>query len=222
MSKLTPMSRLPYPEATDPADLPKHLQSLATELDSRTVLRFDDSASRDLAITQPVTGMVAHVKNRGHTTYDGTAWVPLFDQPLAIYLQTTAQSIPSGGTSQLNWPAPQFDTHGGYKSATPTRYTPVMSGHYLVTAQISFSVNANGGRVVNLMKNGTAGFGQAAHAAIPGTAYNTTVVATGLIYLNGVGDYIEIQVAQNSGSTIATVAPGADSSTKLTVLRVHS
>ncbi|MFI5533762.1 hypothetical protein ACIA8O_35025 [Kitasatospora sp. NPDC051853] len=211
MTKQTPMNQLPYPEPSDIADIPLHLQALAVAADSRMVMRFDNATARDAAVVQPVAGMIAWLKSPGiHTIYSGTGWAQdhSLNPPRLITKQSADQSLPNGGVLYLNWAAsPTTDSHGGFDPAQPTRYTPKVAGHYLVTAQVSFGLNSNGGRVINLIKNGDGAqnFGQVAAAAIAGTAYYTTLCATGMTYFNGTTDYYEVQVAQNSGATLTTV-----------------
>ncbi|MEV7285465.1 hypothetical protein AB0O01_13000 [Streptomyces sp. NPDC093252] len=78
MTLYTPLNGLPYPQPSDTADLPLHLQSLATGIDSRTVLRYPNAADRDAAVTTPVAGMVAWLSTPGTLSYHtGTQWIAL-------------------------------------------------------------------------------------------------------------------------------------------------
>ncbi|GAA3045131.1 hypothetical protein GCM10020229_65440 [Kitasatospora albolonga] len=214
MTKQTPMNQLPYPEPSDIADIPLHLQALTQAADSRMVMRFDTATARDTAVVQPVAGMIAWIKSPGYyTVYNGTGWVQdhTLNPPRLITRQSADQSLPNNAILYLTWAAsPITDSHGGVDPAQLTRYTPKVAGHYLVTAQVAFSVNTSGGRVVNLIKNGDANqnFGQVAHGAVPVAGYFTTLCATGMTYFNGTTDYYEVQVAQNSGAALTTVSVG--------------
>ncbi|MET9733788.1 hypothetical protein ABZZ79_24990 [Streptomyces sp. NPDC006458] len=78
MTLYTPLSGLPYPQPTDTANLPLHLQSLAEGIDSRTILRYATATDRDSAVTTPVAGMVAWLSTPGTLTYyTGSAWIAL-------------------------------------------------------------------------------------------------------------------------------------------------
>ncbi|MDX2934648.1 hypothetical protein Sipo8835_46280 [Streptomyces ipomoeae] len=78
MTLYTPLSGLPYPQSTDIANLPLHLQSLAEGVDGRTVLRYSTAADRDAAITTPATGMVAWLTAPGTLSYyTGSEWVAM-------------------------------------------------------------------------------------------------------------------------------------------------
>jgi hypothetical protein len=78
MTLYTPLSGLPYPESTDSANLPLHLQSLAEGIDGRSILRYATAAERDTKITTPVSGMVAWLMTPGTLSYyTGSAWVAM-------------------------------------------------------------------------------------------------------------------------------------------------
>ncbi|MFE6484701.1 hypothetical protein ACFVGN_17435 [Streptomyces sp. NPDC057757] len=78
MTLYTPLGNLPYPQPTDTANLPLHLQSLAEGIDGRTVLRYATAADRDAAVTTPVAGMVAWLTTPGTLSYfTGAAWTTL-------------------------------------------------------------------------------------------------------------------------------------------------
>ncbi|MFJ1746101.1 hypothetical protein ACIOJD_07630 [Streptomyces sp. NPDC088116] len=78
MALLTKLGNLPYPQPTDAADVPLHIQSLAEAVDGRTVLRFADVATRDTKVTAPVAGMLVWLANPGrYFHYTGTQWHPI-------------------------------------------------------------------------------------------------------------------------------------------------
>ncbi|MDX2759325.1 hypothetical protein PV367_10715 [Streptomyces europaeiscabiei] len=78
MTLYTPLGGLPYPQPTDIANLPLHLQGLAEGIDGRTVLRYATATDRDAAITTPVAGMVAWLSTPGTLSYHtGSAWVAM-------------------------------------------------------------------------------------------------------------------------------------------------
>ncbi|MFK0187391.1 hypothetical protein ACIQV1_24660 [Streptomyces rubiginosohelvolus] len=82
-TQYTPLSGLPYPQSSDPADLPAQLQTLAQALDGRTVLRFGTATERDAKIPTPVAGMVAWTASPPRLThYTGSAWAPVGAVPV--------------------------------------------------------------------------------------------------------------------------------------------
>ncbi|MGK5639708.1 hypothetical protein ACSNOK_15555 [Streptomyces sp. URMC 126] len=79
---LTPLSKFPYPQPTDAADIPAHLQSLAVALDGGTVLRFPDAAARDQALNKPAAGMVVWLDKPGQLfLYAAAGWTPVVQGP---------------------------------------------------------------------------------------------------------------------------------------------
>lgn len=124
--------------------------------------------------------------------------------PLFTAVQSVAQSIPSATDTALTWPSPSNDTYVGWSSGTPTRWTPPVSGFYLVTVQVSFAINATGNRLGEIHKNGsvTASY----QMSIPTTASgnNPTVSVSGIVQLNGTTDYVEGWAYQNSGGALLT------------------
>lgn len=99
MTAYTPLSGLPYPQATDTADIPAHFQSLAEGIDARTVLRFATAAARDAAITTPAAGMVVWLTSPGQLThYTGSVWAPVSPGPVFLYNNdagTTTSTTPA-------------------------------------------------------------------------------------------------------------------------------
>ncbi|MDG4857701.1 hypothetical protein P8605_05945 [Streptomyces sp. T-3] len=88
MVALTPLGSLPYPQPTDAANIPLHLQSLADAVDGRTVLRFADAADREAKVKDPVAGMVTWLTNPGRLFYyhaNAKVWAPVFPGPSHWY-----------------------------------------------------------------------------------------------------------------------------------------
>ncbi|MFI9153776.1 hypothetical protein [Streptomyces sp. NPDC053367] len=102
MTLYTPLSGLPYPQPTDTANLPLHLQSLAEGIDNRTILRYATAANRDAAVTTPVAGMVAWLSTPGTLTYyTGSAWIALGAWNAYTPVWTADTTAPSIGNGTL-------------------------------------------------------------------------------------------------------------------------
>lgn len=154
MSKLTPMGSLPYPEASDVADVPAHVQSLAEAIDGRTVLRYPDAATRDARITSPVGGMVVWLDNPGKLYHRvGSQWAPV--TPPSVH-----KAVAGGGTTVSTTYVETLSTSADPMSVT---FTAPPTGVVIVT------VNA-------VMYNSTAG-GSAWMSAV--VRQGTTVVSGG-------------------------------------------
>ncbi|GGZ15336.1 hypothetical protein GCM10010387_04570 [Streptomyces inusitatus] len=120
----TPLSALPYPQPTDPADLPAHLKSLAEAADGRTVLRFADAAARDAKVTAPAAGMIAWIGNPGRLMYyTGSAWVPV--APVPVF----RANLDDGDTTSLTYTETLANSAGGALTAS---FTVPASGQVVI------------------------------------------------------------------------------------------
>ncbi|MFF8959098.1 hypothetical protein [Streptomyces sp. NPDC014894] len=120
----TPLSALPYPQPTDPADLPAHLKSLAEAADGRTVLRFADAAARDAKLTAPAAGMIAWIGTPGRLMYyTGSAWAPV--APVPVF----RANLDDGNTTSVNYTETLASSSGGTLTAT---FTVPASGQVVI------------------------------------------------------------------------------------------
>jgi hypothetical protein len=89
---------------------------------------------------------------------------------------------------------------GGYDNVTNYRFTPTVAGYYQINASVNFPTFGSSYCAIFVYKNGssTTLSGQASYGAYP------TPCVSGIIYLNGTGDYIELYGYQNSGGTLST------------------
>ncbi|MBZ3908784.1 MULTISPECIES: hypothetical protein [Streptomyces] len=102
MTLHTPLGGLPYPQPTDTANIPLHLQSLAEGVDGRTVLRYATAAERDATITTPATGMVAWLTSPGTLSYyTGSAWVAMGAWTAYTPVWTAETTNPAIGNGSL-------------------------------------------------------------------------------------------------------------------------
>lgn len=75
------------------------------------------------------------------------------------------------------------------------------AGYYLLTAEISFSANATGGRYAAILLNGSTNNIQVIGSAPGITSADTRVAAATIAYLNA-SDNVELWAFQNSGTTL--------------------
>ncbi|MFZ3569609.1 hypothetical protein ACOKM5_21615 [Streptomyces sp. BH097] len=124
-TQYTPISSLPYPQATDPADLPAHLKALADTIDPRLVMRFPDTATRDAKLAAPVAGMIAWIGTPGRMMYyTGTGWLPL--APVPVY----RVNVDDGDTASTTYAETLANAAGDPMTAT---FTVPASGQVIVT-----------------------------------------------------------------------------------------
>lgn len=154
----------------------------------------------------PQEGMVIYETDTDtYRGFDGSTWQEIFmlNPPRATVTRTTAQNITDSTQTTMTWQAADYNYRNMWSSGVnPSRLTvPTgMGGIYRVHASIEYALNGNGTRQVALMKNGgiigrsivpNVGTGQDARVF-----YEREVVAAS-------GDYFEIALYQNSGSTLA-------------------
>lgn len=114
-----------------------------------------------------------------------------------------AQAIANAVWTTLTWDTDVFDASGMHDPVTNnSRITAGRAGRYLVCAGTEFAVNSTGARFVRLIKNGSeiAMFNTGAFAT-----YNVRLNVTTITTLT-VGQYVEVQVFQNSGAPLNVVA----------------
>ncbi|MYV54207.1 hypothetical protein [Streptomyces sp. SID3212] len=137
MAALTPLGNLPYPQPTDAANVPLHIQSLAESIDGRTVLRFLDAATRDARVTAPVAGMLVWLNTPGRFFhYSGTQWQPVV--PGAVHKANTTTGTLAAVTTYTE------TLTGSTGDPTAVTFTVPLSGSVLVSvgARISSSAAA--------------------------------------------------------------------------------
>ncbi|MEU6389798.1 hypothetical protein [Streptomyces sp. NPDC046939] len=147
MSLLTPLGGLPYPQPSDAANIPLHLQSLAEAVDGRTVLRFADQVSLDAKVPAPVAGMLAFLTTpKQYVYYNGAFWAALSPAPVL-----SGNSGAGTTTSTAYVEAPTGST------ATSVSFVAPSSGTIQIAlgARVSNSVASASGYVSAIVKKGT-------------------------------------------------------------------
>jgi hypothetical protein len=112
-----------------------------------------------------------------------------------------AQSISTSTRTIVTFDTESFDTDGFHSTSTNTGRMTVpagKAGKYLATAGITFATNATGNRELYLFKNGNF------YSSVfqPGTSAGSTSVPISDTLDLAVGDYVEVRVEQDSGSTV--------------------
>lgn len=206
---------LPIPIGSDsPPDLPAVMSAFATAVETKAVMVFADTATRNTKVTTPTKGMVAVIQSNGAVTcYDGSAWQNLtfLTNPRSHVYFSSNVSLTSGTAGVVQWTANAYNVDNEY-TASSSRLTANTSGLYRVSARAAFAYNATGTRELQLAKNaaGTIGGGTvltdvfAPAATVTGSP--PLVVSSGFDIVLTAGDYIEMFVLQNSGSALNLLA----------------
>lgn len=135
----------------------------------------------------------------------------LNSRPYCHVIQSTSQNITTFGTG--GWQAITFnaeitDPYSFHNNSTNnSRITPTIAGFYDVIAMAALAGNTTGDRGVQIRKNGAVVSGAPYHS-ISSLKTTSTFASTpwgfGTLSMNGTTDYMELYVAQDSGSTLAT------------------
>lgn len=136
--------------------------------------------------------------------------------PIAHLRQTTVQSIPSATFTTINFDSEDIDTDSGHSNVTNnSRYTAPIDGYYELSGCITFAAGT-GFRATRWARNAT---------VIPGSQVDGTAAAgaewpvmarTVKVFLTA-GDYVQIQVYQDSGGGALNTGVGSDTQSTMTV-----
>jgi hypothetical protein len=149
-------------------------------------------------IHNPATGTVAPA-TWGDQVRDNLEF--LVDPPACSVFHSTTQSVADTTQTIMSADSENFDNDAMHSTVTNnSRITAQTAGRYLLTANVSFVLNASGEREVRFRLNGATtinGILYDAHGAIwRGSVVRTVVLAA--------TDYVEVQVNQNSGGALTT------------------
>lgn len=128
----------------------------------------------------------------------------------SAYRNTSAQTVSSGVATRVALNAEDFDTDNAFDSTTNSRFQPTVAGYYQFNGRVTGS--ASGGGTITtcqLQKNGAMALFGSAYIPPSGSS-SMTVVVSGLVYLNGTTDYLELYVTM-TGSGTCSVSNGAGS-----------
>jgi hypothetical protein len=134
-------------------------------------------------------------------------------KPPAVQLtQSTSQSLGNNSWTSLLFDTTVYDNTGAHSTTSNTsRITAQTPGWYLVTGGASYLGNATGVRGVRLAKNAAPVQGSGVFLVPATTVQVTIAMPPAIVFLNGTGDYIELQGYQTSGAALGTnVGPDLD------------
>lgn len=112
-----------------------------------------------------------------------------------------AQSIPDAAETKLTFDSERWDTDDCHSTSVSSgRLTANTAGMYVISASIAFADNATGRRKVSIRWNDATLIAQESQPA--STAGDSTYMTVSTIYKMAAGDYVEVQVYQNSGGAL--------------------
>jgi len=128
-----------------------------------------------------------------------TVRLPLEMTPSARVYRDTTQAIPNGIWTPISFNQERWDTDNIWVLTSPTRLTCRTAGLYHITGHVGFAANNNGWRQIEVVLNALTSWGP--QGGPPKTTYWTILTTTTQLYLQ-IGDYIELQVFQDSGGAL--------------------
>ncbi|WP_439947160.1 hypothetical protein [Streptomyces sp. BBFR109] len=128
----------------------------------------------------------------------------LTGKPLFYGYQAAAQSITNATFVSATIDTEIVDTEGGHSNTTnSSRYIFQVPGWYRLDGVSAFTTNTTGIRGTKFLKNGATSI-VGSENIIPATNGFLSITPTSGWVQAAVGDYVELQVYQSSGATLAT------------------
>lgn len=121
--------------------------------------------------------------------------------------RTTDQTLTTGADTVVTFEADEADELAHWTSSAATRMTAIVPGRYLPVAAVRFASNGTGFRAAWITRNGSSTIGRAQHIATAAGAPTWFDLAAQPVTL-AVGDYLELNVSQNSGGNLALSPAG--------------
>lgn len=118
---------------------------------------------------------------------------------------STAQVISNATGTKVAINTEIFDTNNNFDNATNYRFTPTVAGYYQVCGAVYYSFTV-GVAQAWIFKNGGLLFTTVAPASVNGFL----VPVSGLVYMNGSTDYLELYTSQSSGGNQTLIASRQD------------
>lgn len=108
-------------------------------------------------------------------------------------------TLTNGAWSKINYATEVFDTNSNYASS---RFTPTVAGYYQINGSTSPSTTwTSSNNAFAIFKNGSEYIRGASSGISSGYTY---ALVSGIVYMNGTTDYVEIYFYQSTGSSQST------------------
>lgn len=114
-------------------------------------------------------------------------------------VSTAGQTVNNSTDTKVQINSVTFDTDSCFDSSTNYRFTPTVAGYYYVNGNVIYAGGTTGGNVMaHIWKNGSYTLnGSLGNTALTGVGAQAHV--SGLLYMNGSTDYIELYTKQFFG-----------------------
>jgi hypothetical protein len=175
-----------------------------SDLTNASKIVMATNGSTDTQIISGVNGSGSYLPMSFYTnntlamqiTTAGNILVASTAAPAFSAYSTTNQSIPQEVSTKIVFSAENFDTNNNFASS---RFTPTVAGYYQISGSTRVVAGVGGEFFIAIAKNGTAVYrGMNSNFASNNAIIGLTV--SGLLYLNGSTDYVEMFVYQATGA----------------------
>jgi len=120
--------------------------------------------------------------------------------PNARIYNTNATAIMSSYTTTLDFTNARWNTSSMFNASTSSsRLTAPTAGIYDISASVNWGANSSGFRELDILYNGVT---KIVSSRVPAMSGTSTSQAVSTQYKLNVGDFVEVQVFQNSGSDL--------------------
>lgn len=157
------------------------------------------------------------VANHGHNApLDGGS---LNAPSLYAYLNTSSQTISCSTTTVVNYDTVLYDNKGWYDTVT-YRYTPTISGKYLVIAQAYGQASTTfTGFSITIFKSADQ---FSISSIVPASTVGITLPVTGILDMNGTTDYITVKTVVNGTGICSLTGTVVAHYTALQIIRISN
>ena len=169
---------------------------MTVTIDGTNGLTFPDNSvqSKTGANATNITSGVLAFANGG----SNVATIPAF---FAARTGTDQTGITAATATKVQLNTKVFDTNSNFDNTTNYRFTPTVAGYYQMSwSAYMFSSTSTSMRAY-LYKNGT-NFLSGSWMYAPGSQTDDVSTGSGLVYMNGTTDYLELYVYIQSGSSL--------------------
>jgi hypothetical protein len=138
-----------------------------------------------------------------NATFAGKVTASNLQGPAFSAYISSGQSVSSGTWTKIQYQTKVFDTASAFDNTTNYRFQPTIAGYYQVTGAVCFAgiTSASTWGTIQIYKTGQ----QYQYGPnLSGTGNGLQLLVSGLLYLNGSTDYVEIYAFQTQGSSQTT------------------
>ena len=127
---------------------------------------------------------------------------PSLGQPYFLAYLSSNQTVTTAVSTKIQFNTVVYDSSNRFDGVTNFRFTPLVSGKYMVTLNVSVTFSGSGsvGQNVSIFKNGAV-IANSTYTTANTNAYSQTMPVTNLITMNGSTDFLEGFVTLNGITT---------------------